>query len=353
MRVYNLEIFTPKFVLKDHETITIDKFVDDYLSPEESIIEASASVDVAVGDYVRLSDEINGVVTNLDRDHAWETLIYFKPFSSLFSIDIMFDTRWQRQGTLEGRMAQIITDYLISNADTEQNVLGLSVSTTSETTDWGFNLKALTEGTNKLIINFYDTIMQRALLEYGVAVSVKANFQNKTITVVIGNVPYTEKVIEADLPNIISANISLDEREFAINKLVMYDTETLSQVITYYLHPDGTYDTNNTDRVTPVEYSIEAIYTEDSDFSKSASDRAREIFGFEKINNLIEIETKLDDDIVRPDLMKIGQEVSVLSNGKLYTSVVTGKVVAETSTIILGGVRLELTKRLGGKLWQN
>lgn len=350
MQVYNLEIFTPMFVLKDHATVPFEKFVNDYLYPEESVIEAPATVNVAVGDYIRLSDEIYGIVTTLDRNHTWETLIYFKPFTELFNIDIMFDTRWQRQGTLEDRIAQLITDYLINNSDDEQNVMGLSITTRSSTPNWGFNLKALTEGTNKLIINLYETIISRSLLEYYVAIDVNVDFQNKTITCVVGAVEYADKVIEAELGNIMRLNISLDEREYSINKLILYDTETLARSITYYLHPDGTYDTNNTDRLFPVEYKIEATYSEESGtFEDSAASRAREIFGSEKINNLIEIETALYDDLIRPDLLKVGQELRVIANGKIIPTIVTGRIIAETSTLILGAIRLELTKRIGEK----
>ena len=133
-------------MLKDHATVGAVEFAFDFLTPEETVIDAPSGINVAVGDYVKVTDQICGVVTNLDRQKSWQTLIYFKPFVSLLDIDIMFDTDWQRVGNLEDRIAQLITDYLISNPDTEQNVIGLSVTTTSATPDWGFNFKALTEG---------------------------------------------------------------------------------------------------------------------------------------------------------------------------------------------------------------
>lgn len=349
MQAYNLEIFTPKFVLKDHATVSDVNFVFDYLAPEESIIDVPNGINVAVGDYIKISDDICGVVTNLDRQRTYQIAIYYKPFTSLLDVDVMFDTDWQGVGALEDRLAQLITDYLISNEDTEQNVMGLSVTTTSSTTDWGFNLKALTEGTHKLIIGLYETLMKRSLTEYEVSVSVDVDFQEKTIDVTIGKIEANQHIIEADLSNIIFANISLDEREFAINKLVMYDNETLTQIITYYLHSDGTYDTNDEDRIFPVEYKIEAIYTESGgSFADAARSRAREVFGSEKINNLIEIETQPNDSLVRTEELKIGQTVTVLANGKAYTSLVTGKKLSNTTTLILGAVRLDLTKMIGG-----
>lgn len=349
MQASNLEIFSTKFVLKDHATVDKPEYVEDYLYPEETEIIAPAGIDVEVGDYVRI-DDICGIVSNLDREESWETRIYILPFTSLFNFDVLFLTTWQRQGTLEARMAQIITSTLIQNADTLQNVQGLSVAATSSTTNWGFNLKALTEGTNKLIINFQETVMKRALTEYSVAVDVQVDFQAKTIRATIGKVPTANEIIESDLPNVISKSITLDQREYNINKLVIYDTETLSRVITYYLHPDGTYNTTNSNRVTPVAFSIEATYSEgEGDFATSAAELAREVFGYEKIDNLIEIEVQNSDTLVDVANAKIGQEVTVRSDGKTYTSVVTGRRIGNKSKLIMGAVRLDLTKMIGGK----
>ena len=350
MQVYNLEIFTPDFTMREngHATVPAVEYVEDYRSPTETMITAPKGVNVAVGDYVRLTDDICGVVTNLDRNNSWETLIYFLPFTALFAFDVMFDTNWQGQGSLEDRIAQIITDTLIENEDTYQNVPGLSVTTTSSTTGWGFNLKALTEGTHKLIINMQETILKRALQEFYVAVHVSVDFNQKTIAATVGTVPTAHELIESDLPNIIRKSITLDTREYAINKLILYDTDTLSQVITYYLHPDGTYDTQNRDRLSPVEFSIEATYNEGGDFPTSAASRAREVFGYEKIDNLIEIEVKKNDTMVDVIGAKVGQEVTVLSDGKRYTSIVTGKKISRTATLIMGAIRLDLTQQIGG-----
>ena len=341
MRVYNLEIFSPDFVLKDHTTVGKVDFVDDFLYPEETYIPVASGTNVATGDYVRMGD-ICGVVTSLENGETWGIEIRIKPFTSLLSFPMMFDTDWQGVGTLEDRIAQIITDTLISNADTEQNVTGLSVSVTSSTTGWGFNLKALTEGTHKLIINFYDTVLVRALKEYGISVQCAVDFSAHTIAYTIGKVSGVNTV-EADLANVIRKSIAVDQREYTINKLVMYDTDTLTDSRTYYLHPDGTFDTTDANRVTPVVFDVEAVYS-DSDLDTAAASRAREVFGDSKIENLIEIEVMRNDQMVDVENAQIGQEYVIMSGGKTYRSIVTGKKLGQTATLILGAVRLELEK---------
>lgn len=341
MRVYNLEIFSPAFELKDHTTVGSVEYVDDFLYPEETYINAATGTNVATGDYVRMGD-ICGVVTSLENDETWGIEIRIKPFTSLLSFPVMFDTDWQGVGTLEERLAQIITDNLINNADSAQNVPGLSVSVSSSTSGWGFNLKALTEGTHKLIIGFYDTLLVRALKEYSVAASCQVDFSNHTIAFTIGTVTGINTV-EADLPNVIRKSIAVDQREYTINKLVLYDTDTLVDYRTYYLHPDGTFDTTDTNRVTPVVFDMEAVYS-DGDLDAAAASRAREVFGDNKIENLIEIEVMRDDPMLDVEGAQIGQEYVVLSGGKTYRSIVTGKKLGQTATLILGAVRLELEK---------
>lgn len=341
MQVYNLEIFSPAFELKDHTTVGAVDFINDFLYPEDTYINVATGTNVATGDYVRMGD-ICGVVTSLENGETWGIEIRIKPFTSLLSFPIMFDTEWQGVGSLEDRIEQIITDTLINNTDASQNVSGLSVTVTSSTTGWGFNLKALTEGTHRLIINFYDTILVRALKEYSVAVSCDVDFSAKTIAFVIGTVSGINTV-EADLPNIIRKQIAVDQREYSINKLIMYDTETLVQSKTYYLHPDGTFDTTDAQRITPVVYDMEAVYSEE-DFDAAAASRAREVFCDSKIENLIEIEVMRHDQMIDVEGAQIGQEYVIMSGGKTYRSIVTGKRLGQTATLILGAVRLELEK---------
>ena len=47
--------------------------------------------------------------------------------------------------------------------------------------------------------------------------------------------------------------------------------------------------------------------------------------------------------------MKIGQVVHVIGNGISYETVLTAREIEETTTLIFGFIRLELTKILKGR----
>ena len=47
-----------------------------------------------------------------------------------------------------------------------------------------------------------------------------------------------------------------------------------------------------------------------------------------------------------PELIEIGQVVAVISEGKAYNSMLTGRQVEDTTLLIFGSIRLDLTKRI-------
>lgn len=84
-------------------------------------------------------------------------------------------------------------------------------------------------------------------------------------------------------------------------------------------------------------------------FSDKAYNKALSTFSKNKYDNLIEIEVAVDDDRVQPLSMKIGQHVSVVTEGMAYTTILSGREINNTATLIFGTIRLELTKMLKGR----
>ena len=77
-----------------------------------------------------------------------------------------------------------------------------------------------------------------------------------------------------------------------------------------------------------------------------ADSEAAEVFGSIEYNNLIELEMLNDDSLVNPYNLEVGQVVNVISDGASYNSILTGRKIGQTTTLIFGTVRLDLTKRL-------
>lgn len=382
MKPYNVEIFNRQFELLAHTNVD-DIVIDyDYLSPNDSELDIRLSgffdtfaaqavipeggmlralsipaleglMDaVGVGAYIRLQrddTDIFGVITSITTsDDALLTSIGIQPFpSAIFSAEILFDTNTQGTVALETVIADLITASWISNADTLQNIPGLTVTTTSSTVAWGMNLKSDTEGMHHCIIDFYDVIIRRALEEYGIAIHTSVDFQNGAINLTIGKVVGTQ-TIEADLPNVFDRTFLINESSKNTNKLDVYDSADYTSTIIYYKHTDGSYDTTNNNRLYPVVREVQAVEVEEeSTFADAAASAAASVFGEVTYNNLIEIKCLYNDELIRPKELKIGSVVTVIHEGQAYTSIMTGyQLENNVINLIFGSIRADLTKLL-------
>lgn len=382
MKPYNVEIFNREFELLAHTNVDDIKIDYDYLKPNDSELvirltgfydtfAAQAVIDensggllramsipeleglmdaVGVGAYIRLQrddTDIFGVITSVTTaDDQLLTKLGIQPFpAAIFSTEILFDTDQQGTVALETVIANQITASFINSSDTIQNIPGLSVTTTSSTISWGMNLKSDTEGMHHCVIDFYDVLIRRALEEYGIAIHTSVDFQNDTIDLTIGKVVGTQ-TIEADLPNVFAKTFLINESSKNTNKLDVYDTANYTTVRTYYKHTDGTYDTTNNNRLYPVVREIgTATADEDNTFIVNADAVAASVFGEVTYNNLIEIKCLYDDALIRPMDLDIGSIVTVIHEGKAYTSIMTGYELEDNViNLIFGSIRADLTK---------
>ncbi len=355
MPAFNIEIFDHSFTMRSHTVADDVKFSEDYLSPDDNSINL-LTVDAQKGDYIRITNEAVeyfGIVNAVSSNEEGLVEIGYKSFLSLFDTDCMFDTDLQGGSTsLEQTLANIITSMFISSSDTSMNVPGLSVTATSTTSDWGFNLKSDTENMHHCIINMLNVLVIRSMEQYRVRIKVVPDIQNQSIVLQIGTNANEPVTVEADLPNIISKNVVIKETNNDVNKLVVYNTEDYTTTRTYYLHPNGTYNTTNSNRILPVVQEIRGTAPERNGstitktFATMANSEAAEVFGSIEYNNLIELEMLNEDTLVKPYNLEVGQVVNVISDGMTYPSILTGRKVEQTTTLIFGTVRIDLTKRL-------
>lgn len=382
MKPFNVEIFNRQFELLAHTNVDDIKIDYDYLSPNESELEirltgfydtfaAEAVIHkggmlkalsipeleglmdaVGVGAYIRFQRDdmdIFGVITSMTTaEDALLTKIGIQPFpSAIFTTDILFDTNKQGTVALETVIADLITASWINNADTLQNIPGLTVTTTSSTVSWGMNLKSDTEGMHHCIIDFYDVLIRRALEEYGIAIHTSVDFQNGAINLTIGKVVGTQ-TIEADLPNVFKRTFLINESSKNTNKLDVYNSANYTSTIIYYKHTDGTYNTTNNKRLYPVVREVQAVDVEEgSTFAQAAASAAASVFGEVTYSNLIEIQCLYDDSLIMPKQLDIGSVVTVIHDGNAYSSIMTGyQLENNVINLIFGSIRADLTKLL-------
>ena len=355
MQPYNVEIFDRSFALVQHYNIGSIDYSYDYMNAVENTILIAFNANVQKGDYIHIKNienEYFGYITGIAVNEEVQGFseIKFKPFITIFDANILFDTSLQNSAvTLEDAIASYITQYWINNPDSEQNVEGLEVHTISSTSGWGFHITSDQRDLSKAIINFMESIIKRSLTKYQVGLYVTPDFSAKKITINIGVKTLDSFTIEADLPNVIEKSIIVNEDTADINKLIIYDQADLSTNVIYYKHPDGTYDTTDDDRISPVIYGMTSVAgSEDNPFADAAQDAADKQFDRDSYNNLIELTVQNDDALVMPEALTIGQIVNVVSNGTSYGSIFTGVERSATTKLIFGTIRMDLTKILKG-----
>ena len=357
MTACNIDFFDQQsLVCIWHDTADMPDIDDDYISATTSKVVIGKTTAVTNGAWVRFSGDFEwiGLVTEVDNDNSDDTVVSFKPFIARFDEDLIFDTRKQGgSDSLETVIGQWLTARFV-NVDKYQK-LPLTFVSTSSTTSWGFNLKASKEGSYFLATGAYKTLIIKALTKYGISIIPTFNFAAKTIALTVGTRP--NKIgIDADLDNITIKTFDIHKSSQVTNKLVVWCYEDLSEPVIYFLHPDETYDTSNSNRITPVvqdeeltEYSgtdADTLATADK-IKKAAASAASSKFSGTEWSSLIELECAVDDTLIRPVDMPFGQQVVIYHDGASYPSILTGKAYKSgVCTLSFGTVRYDLIKRI-------
>ena len=299
---------------------------------------------------------------------------------------------------LETLIGDLITQYWIESDDNPQNI-PLHISTISQTTNWSFGLvgdkaedkQAIEDKLDHYcIVEFYDTILQNALMRYRVALESEFDLENKRINVTIG-VANTAKIIETSLPDVEVVEFTIGQLSADVNKLEIWNEENYDQesVIYYYLHKDGKYNQDKgSDRITPIKMEVLSTKTEyeyerienpsgnpknkgwyeyvdgyyklskrtsvsDKDyyerktvkpFDVAAKEQADQKFGDIQWKNYIELDVSTDN-IFNASSMRIGQLVNIIHKGETYETILTGKTLSDYTTLIFGTIRVDLTKK--------
>ncbi len=339
MKAFNVEIFDRNLRYKSSGQVSEIKYSFDYLDIEKNKLKMP-KVKVSKEDYLRITRDsfvVCGIVSDVvTKKEGIE--ISFKPFHKIFDVDMYMDPAQYNNSTMENMVRDLVEKCYVKNDDSFQNIPGLEVEIKSAT-------KGMVEG-EEGIRNLYDIILNM-FTSYGIICdfSIDPN-RHKVILKIGGGVP-KEFVIEADRENIIDKEITIKEAKESTNKLTIYNQEDYSQCVTFYRDQNDNISTETTERVLPVVFSCSQVkVSKNTTFEEQALKKATNTLKPRKYNNLIEIEVLSGDKIVRPLERVIGQEASIISNGNIYETVLTGMNIEENVTLIFGAIRLELTKQL-------
>ena len=367
MAQYNVNFFTRDLEFVHNDSANISELSDDYISIQNNTIEIGLTEKVKNGQIIYLDNELDtflGVVTNIKPGFDTLTVTY-KPFLSLFDTDVLFDTDLQKQTTkdpsggakinsksLEQMLKDMIEEIYVFSDDPLQN-LNLVIVTETTTPRWGFNLKSDTEGTHYCIIGLYSVLIANALKKYGVALSVFPDFASQSLFVYIrAQSNYDVLDIDGDLSNVTVKTLKMNDRPNGTNKLTVYNTNDYDQYVDFYVHTDRSWDSEDTDRITPVVRDVRAampdgeIEDPDEAFLVSAVDVAYGVLSGQAWNNLIELEVAPEDEVVNPLSLSFGQSIRLWYKDGIYESILTGRSITDESVVLIfGSERISFTKR--------
>lgn len=347
MHLYNVEIVSPDFVYQSSYQIGQVEFTEDYLSPDNNKVELP-DIRAKQGDYILLTGPADyaGIITSYtETERGYE--LQFKSLLSLTDIDVHFDKADLKTVSLEEWLAHILNATFRDNEDPLQNVTGFSAVAEPET------YKAVID-TETNIGNLYE-ILKEALLLYGVVVDFVIEVGKKRLTAAVRTRKKESPVIEADLPNILQPAFTIKQADVAANKMVIYNELNEVEHVAFYMLQDGsiTADSGAAGRIRPVVSQTIYIAHEETDeesFYDMAYVKAGAGLIKEKHNCLIELTVQKADTLVKPWELEIGQKAKIIHKNTVYDTVLTGKKQGETTTLLFGAVRLELTKILKGRI---
>lgn len=333
---YRIEFFTDQMVFASSALISKTQRIDlDYLTFGSFAVE-TPPIPCQKGWYAHIVDgtEVlaDGVVNDV-QPQTGKQLVAVRPLQALFDVDVFASPITDAVAWLA---AQINASF-VNSGDSVQN---RPVVVTTSGSAGGIE-------SDKAIINLLD-IMSEALTAYGVVVDCRLDFSNSTIAVNI--YPQTATAtIESDLPNVLERSITLGDSYGAANKLIVQEIDKEDAVLStteFYLHPDGTVDSNNTNRITPVFWKLKQQKTSE-DFATEALNLAKQTLTPKAFDNEVVLKYRRGDMIAQPMQMEIGTKAVIYIGGTAYRSILTGKEIeAGAVTLTFGKVRAALTKKL-------
>lgn len=266
MHPYEVEIFDKDLSLKYHTLLGVSEFsyTEDVLDPEKNKIKISSEfaptgANAPKGWFIRIfrpDEEYQGIISAFEPGEILST-VTFSQMITLFDINTYIVTAELSETNIESYIKKLITSEFINNPDS-LHITGLSASeiTTVSSTKGIFDFQDSED--ERQSINLLDDLVYPAFETYSVITDVKFDPQQKKITVQIGCNSDAERTLEADLPNVTDSEFTIRKSSKEVNKVDVFDISTSPPVKTsFFLHPGGSWDLVDDDRIYPVFNNIQ------------------------------------------------------------------------------------------------
>lgn len=327
--MYRIEFFSQQIEFIGGSPLIGDvDIVQDHMTFEAFSVMIPKSVGQKKGDLCRITSTqhiMDGIVSDVQPE-AGAVTVSVRPLQALFDQDFFWTGA---QADAASWMAQTLRALYIDNEDTAALLpLTITKSVTGGYVDFDGDT-----------VNVLDYIAE-LLLQQTIAVDCRMDTAGKSIDVTILR-RGTGVTIQADLENVLEREITIGDKYGAANAAVVADKDTGETIGMWFLHPDGSIDKTDEDRITPVKYAT--LYATSDD----AAEKAEQALRREESDIEIVLTYRKGDMIVQPLTLLQGTRASIYVGGTVYRAVLTGReLIGETVRLTFGAIRTELTKKL-------
>ena len=348
--MYKFEIFKrTDFSFQDYGFFSKDvKIVYDYLSPQSFTVKVNKIVNCELLDLIRIGDDqkrniYSGYISNIEILNN-KTTLTISPIVNLLDFESIQSTekKWGK-----AIFYQIFHDYT-RTAPTLYK-LPIKFNSAYPYTNWGDFENPYPNQLKSTKAVIIERAKQNNLFLYfyinAIANSIYVNFLKPSADV---------KIIEADLDNIINKKITVNANTGPNIAIIWQPKEDANDGYLAWIMVKTDRGEFTTDAAARFNVAVPRVV---SDVMKSKDEytyaeiyqKRREMLGAanDSNNNNIKITVMLDDKIIDPLNMQVGQPVKIVSEGKTYNSTYTGYSRGRnTIELTFGTVRTELTKIL-------
>lgn len=338
--MYKLEIFTDQMEFCSAALIDKQPIDLDFLTYDAYTITAK-TIPCKKGYFTHItaggSLVADGVISDV-QPGTGTVDISIRPLQALFDVEVFASPIPDAVTWLE----QQITEQFIKNPDALQNrpVRLLASARTAA--------PLATDGETVRLLD----VMAAALTTYGIVCTCYLDMAKKAVQVSIAAV--TKVVtLEADTPNVLEKSITLGDSYGAANKAYIRQVvedeagnTTYPQTAVFFLHPDGTIDNKDADRIVPVFWTVKNVNDSET-WEQEALEAATEALAPQQYDNEIILTYRAGDGLTHPENIPIGAQARILTGGEAYTSILTGRTIGlGTVELTFGRVRVALTKQM-------
>ena len=347
MRRFRAEAYSSAFAFIDFGVVSEYELNNDYLTTESSEFTVAKVMTPEVGGYLILKEGASQIYAGIVESFTVEegrTVITCAPLTVLLDYDVFLNYSVLKSVTIEQAIADTLT-ATYAGSDSEQNLPGFSATYTAVNSDPEF--------TSEEINNLYDFCID-ALKRYLVTVTFAVDVPNATITATVGHINTASQwKVKVSVADVIDYEISVDSQKDSLNKIKYFDKADYTNTVTYYLHTDGTIDTDSSsNRITPVVYTEKTSEATTFDgvsftFQQTALSDAKQSMGLSEYDNEIVLTVKEDSKLI--EVGDIGQIYIIYDeNGTQYKSILTGTRYTSDSPpeLVFGMIRTALTSKI-------